>query len=789
MTKVVTYIEVDVEDFADGSPQPDQTFRFAIATDYLPADIDCIPSIDSISFTPQKVSLGKDLGQRASLSIKFRDHKHIFGSESYDSGTFWGKWRGRYGTKLRGRNLRLIRGLVGQTITEMDRRHYIIDKMDGPTLDAVYTIEAKDVLKFADEDRAQAPRLSNGSLAGSIDNAAGSLTLSPAGIGDEEYPASGWVCLGGKEVVTFTRSSDTLTITRAQFGTVAQGHDAGDRVQLVKRFTGDDVADILNDLFVNFAGIPSDYIPLTDWQAETSEFLNVIYARTITEPTSVRKLASELIEQAAIAVWWDDRAQKIRLNVLREIDTTTDTFDQDQIITNSLKVREQPDKRISQIWSYYGERDPTDRGSEEDNYRAALANADLERETDYGSAEIRKISASWIETETAASRLNTIQLSRFRDPPRSFAFDLIRSQAVTPAGGYSLQWWGNQDSEGNEVTAPIQITQVTLHADRIHVEAEEMLITGNVVLVNVVFLFATDESVLEWDVPDTWNDDDNFIACIGGGGAGFKSSSENGGKGGGGSAFSRIDNLALLGSPPDPGSPGLTLQYSVGLGGIPNTSDGGDTWFGGATFGAALVAAEGGQRGTSRTGGGQGGQASNGTGDLKTSGGNGGNGGAEQGNRAGGGGGAGAGGPNGDGGNGGPVGGNERGGGGGGGADGGEDVTQAAQGSTGVDGGDNRFGFGGGDATTPAGQEGGGGKGGNGGQSGALGGNGEQIWTQTVAPIVSAGPGGGGGGGGAPFGPGGDGGNYGGGGGGSAGDGSYGGYGGPGLIVIRWREN
>lgn len=781
MTKSLTFVEVDVEDFANGSPGPNQTFRFAQPADYLPADIDAIPSIDSVSFSPQKISLGKDLGTRASLKIQFRDHKHIFASESYDSGTFWGKWRGRYGTKLRGREVRLIRGEVGQALTEMDTRYYVIDKVDGPSFDAVYTIEAKDVLKFADEDRAVCPAFSNGSLAGSIDGSTTTAILSPFGIGNDEYPVSGWVCLGGKEVVSFTRSSDTLTIDRAELGTVAQSHAAGDRVQLVKRFTGDDVADIINDLFVNFASISSDYIPLTDWQAESAEFLNVIYARTITEPTSVRKLTSELIEQAALALWWDDRAQKIRLDVLREIDTTIDTFDQDRIIEGSLRIKEQPDKRISQIWTYYGERDPTDRGSEEDNFRAVLGDVDLERETDYGSAEIRKISGKWVETEAAATRLNSIQISRYRDPPRSFAFDLFRGASVTPASGYSLKWWGNQNSDGDEVAAPIQVTQVTLHADRVHIEAEEMLTTGAVVLVNVVFLFATDESVLEWDVPDTWNDGDNFVACVGGGGAGFRNSSESGGKGGGGGAFSKSTNLLLFGSPTQ------SIQYSVGLGGVSNTSDGGNTWFGGATFGAATVAAEGGERGTSRTGGGQGGLASNGTGDLKTSGGNAANGGSAGGNRAGGGGGGASGGPNGDGGDGGGVGGNERGGGGAGGADGGEDVTATSQGSTGTDGGDNRFGFGGGDATTPAGQEGGGGKGGNSGQTGGAGGNGEQIWTQTVAPIVSAGPGGGGGGGGA-FASGARGGDYGGGGGGTGGDGFAGGAGAPGLIVISWRE-
>jgi hypothetical protein len=782
VTKSLTYVEIDIPSFVPESPEAIQTWRFAMPADYLPPEIDCIPSIDSVSFTPARISLGKDLGERASLRISLRDHRHIFNGEPFDQGTFFGKWRGRYGTKLRGRELRLIRGQVGQTIDQMDTRYYVIENTDGPDFNGVYTIEAKDILKLADEDRAQAPALSNGSLAGSIDNAAGSLTLSPVGIGDLEYPASGWVCLGGKEVVTFTRSSDTLTITRAQFGTVAQGHDAGDRVQLVLRYTGDDAADIIYDLLTNYAGVPAEYINLTDWQQETEDFLGVIYARTITEPTSVHKVVSGLIEEAALALWWDDRAQRLRLNVLREISTDTETFGHDRILEGSLKVKEQPAKRISQIWSYYGQRDPTDSAANEDNFRAVLADVDLEREAEYGSAEIRKVQGKWVETETAATRLNSIQLSRFRDPPRSFAFEVFRDVVITPASGYQLQWWGSQDETGVEVPVSVQITHVRLEPDRVYVEAEEMLASGVVALVNVVFLTMTG-SVLSWQVPDNWNDADNSVRCIGAGGGGCGDASSSGGKGGGGGAFSRSTNLALAASPMP------SISYRVGMGGVGgvdnNGTNGGDTWFGAASFGSALVGARGGQGGVGRTGNGQGGQASSGIGDLRNSGGNGGDGAPRGETRAGGGGGGGAGGPNGDGGNGGNLTSvSQDAGSGGGGADDGQDGALSSD-ATGGDGGHNRFNFGGGTSTTPSGQEGGGGRGGNGLVIGGPGGSGEQIWTQTVAPIISAGPGGGGGGGGNDA-NGGVGGLYGGGGGG--GNDATGGNGANGIIVIIWRE-
>ena len=63
----------------------------------------------------------------------------------------------------------------------------------------------------------------------------------------------------------------------------------------------------------------------------------------------------------------------MRLQVLKEIATDADLWDEDVILEGTLKVKDEPGKRISQVWTYYGQRNPADRGDNEDNYRAALA--------------------------------------------------------------------------------------------------------------------------------------------------------------------------------------------------------------------------------------------------------------------------------------------------------------------------------------------------------------------------------------------------------------------------------
>src|SRR4026207_1512564 len=107
MSKILTLVEVDTDAFGDtSSPIAPQTWRFAEPAEYLPASFDAIPSIHTIRYDAAMISLGENLGQRASLTVTFRDHRHVMNGEPFDQGTFWGKWRARYMQKLRGRSVR-----------------------------------------------------------------------------------------------------------------------------------------------------------------------------------------------------------------------------------------------------------------------------------------------------------------------------------------------------------------------------------------------------------------------------------------------------------------------------------------------------------------------------------------------------------------------------------------------------------------------------------------------------------------------------------------------------------
>lgn len=97
-----------------------------------------------------------------------------------------------------------------------------------------------------------------------------------------------------------------------------------------------------------------------------------------------------------------------------------------------------------------------------------------------------------------------------------------------------------------------------------------------------------------YSTPGDWNNAVNTVECVGGGSGGCSGQfNVSTGVGGGGGAYAKVSNLTLAGS----------ITYAVGSGSNGSfnsspTSGGGDTYFNGASLGAASVGANGGSAGT-----------------------------------------------------------------------------------------------------------------------------------------------------------------------------------------------
>jgi hypothetical protein len=466
------------------------TARYSTASAQLSATFEAIPSIEKVNIRPAKLELGESIGVRASINIDFKDSRfpdtgpegdRYLSDRNYDPferGTYWGKFRARW-PFVQGSNIRLIRGNSTQSIEQMETRHFIVEKVAGPNSSGGFVVQCKDALQLADGKQAQAPVLSNGSILNDRTPSNTTLTLDPVGIGSE-YPLSGVAQLGGEEVVTFTRSGDILFITRGQFNTEAVEHKAGARVQVCIEYTQKTATYILNDLLLNYAGVPSEFIPLSDWTTEDNNYIARNYSTLIAEPTEVKKLINELLEQTASTVWWDDVAKLLKFRVLREVATDAALYDDSQIIAGSFSAKDQPDKRVSQVWTYYGQINPLEKLDETKNYASTLAVVSTESETNFdGVPSIKRIFSRWIPDTgaDAADRLNRLILSRYATPPRLISYNLQRGAIITPelGGGYRAKSWTIQDETGLSIEMPIQTIQVKSSDTGFAVLAEEVL--------------------------------------------------------------------------------------------------------------------------------------------------------------------------------------------------------------------------------------------------------------------------------------------------------------------------
>lgn len=407
-----------------------------------------IPSVTGISTSPTVLNPGAGgrdsgpLGARATCTVSFQDHPHsdnlvdpYLDERDYiatDRGTFWAKWLAR-NPYYNNRTMRVYEGYRGQSLSEMQVRTYIIDAIDGPDSRGRVQVKGKDVLKLADDDSAQAPAPSQGELIVDINDTT-TADLRITGAEASEYPAPGTVRIND-ELLTYTgvttidENEINLTgITRATDGSEAASHDAEDRVQVCLRYEDVRVDDLSYEWLTEYGNVPTDYIDTADWDAEASVWLAQFeLSGLITEPTGVTSLLSEITEQCLFYIWWDEREQLIRLEAIKPpIGEVPEFTDDANIIADSVKIDVKPKERISQVWVYWGQRNPAEDLDDEQNYRRLRVRADLaaEGEDQYQEKRIKRIYSRWLQTEGQAINVTTRLLSRYRNNPRYMTIDV-----------------------------------------------------------------------------------------------------------------------------------------------------------------------------------------------------------------------------------------------------------------------------------------------------------------------------------------------------------------------------
>lgn len=493
------------QDLANIDEAP-ETVRFSKPSTLVRFDLDAspnitVPNIEGISYAPPELKLGESIGVRASITVQFKDHQSpdtdasgdkYQAERSYDAwsqGTYFGKLRARY-PSLQGLPLRWIVGTDDQLIANMETRHFVIDANSGPNTAGVFTITARDILRLTQGDQSVAPEITDRSTTTVFGTGSTGFGIAtPLNTDPLVTNAPGYIVLAGQEIVSYTTAfagpsnSQIVVQTRGEFGTEPVDNSAGDVVdfQRVASFPGQSPADILYSLITDYAGIDPTFVPLADWQNEADTYINRNYGSNIAEPTSVVQLINELLEQTASTMWWDNEAQLIRWQVLKQPPQGAATFDDNNTLRGSFNISDDYNRRVSRCYVYFGQVNPLLQLDEKRNYAVRVLRQEIESEAFFDNkAAYKTILSRWIASTSreTAEKLGDLILQRFSFPPRKIGFKLLRDSGVTVpqlGGAYNAANLFLQDETGAAKTIPFQVTGLTPMNTDYTVRGEEIL--------------------------------------------------------------------------------------------------------------------------------------------------------------------------------------------------------------------------------------------------------------------------------------------------------------------------
>jgi len=492
----------DKENF---NPEP-LTLRFSEPRSNLPANGPItFPVLESVSPVTATVNIAgtnenfNGLGRRGTITATFTDFPYNdrvtdkyaaerkSGDAQLDEGGYNPEDRGSFFAKLKARwptygdrPFRFIEGYLDEDTGEFvaeTTRHYIITDFLGPDRDGQVRIEGKDILHLADDKKALCPRPSRGQMRFELfdrfDNDGNPnpqynpvIELTPEGIGNLEYPTGGFATIG-REVVTFTRSGDLLTLTgRGMENTEERSHREGSTVQLAYRVVDTRIDDLVEDLLINFSNVPSGFIPKVEWEEDVTRWASTLVLDTIiTKPEGVQKLIAELAV-LGVSVWWDDVDQKIGLKINAPVfDADITDFDDDANILD-IHQEDHDEERLTQVHFYSVQTDPTGSATDKNNFDRIIVaiDAEAEQENSYRNPRIREIFCRWVNRGADSVLLvNALRmLARFNTAPVTYKVKIDnKDNQISLVDVVRLNTRVNQDVTGLQRPTLTQVRKKT----------------------------------------------------------------------------------------------------------------------------------------------------------------------------------------------------------------------------------------------------------------------------------------------------------------------------------------
>ena len=442
-----------------------------------------IPILRTVRTNPTRINLGavregeSPFGLRGTISVTLDDFefRNQFGDFYASERTVQGSigrlllaWLGEAVPQL---EIYLYTGEEGQALAAMTVRRYDVTNISPPSGDT-WTISGMDPLAKAERKKAQFPPATDLRLQSDID--ATTTTISVGGLETDVSTAMGndGLFYGrlGSEIIRYTGYSGSagvwsLTgVVRGALGTTADEHSVDDGLQRVGHY--DDILywQMVNDLLTNHTTIPASLIPYaTDWTSEGNSWLSTLAGTgTFTEPRAVSEVCAEAMRDGMFSIWWDDRAQEIKMLALRQPSQPPETLtERNAIVTSALKRT--PDDRRTRVTIYYDRRDPTESLTETRNYRQQRIRIDAEAEgANFADGTVRNLIwySPLLRTDLNAILVQASFLQRYRTTPEYIELTVAYKDADLNVGDVVyVTSYDVLDTLGNPTTQPWQIIE------------------------------------------------------------------------------------------------------------------------------------------------------------------------------------------------------------------------------------------------------------------------------------------------------------------------------------------
>lgn len=413
-----------------------------IKTNPIPLLVSVTTSSSSINVASQREGQSP-LGVKAGVTVVLQDgpwDDHVgdpyLADRTVVQGNFWAKWRAR---NLFYSDMRLFvyEGYVGQALGDMQRRDYILDKVQGPDSRGKVTLIGKDPLRLAALKDAQVPRATDIRLQTAINASTtairvgafeADLSANFGNTGSNRYAAI------GREIILYTGWSlvstgvyDLTGVARGALGTVAVAQSANSVLQRCARWEGLRLWEIAADIIDNHTPIPAGYRDNALWLEEGEDYLFTQFSNlTVPAPRGAEQLLGDMCQQGSFSIWWDERRATIPLLANRPPKETPKVVtDQLNILAGSAQVDDDVDAQITRVAIFYDPRNPFDLERPE-NYRTLRLSIDGEVEAPAAANAVRTLTifAYAVTQDSNAFRLATKILLRYRLIPKYLSLSL-----------------------------------------------------------------------------------------------------------------------------------------------------------------------------------------------------------------------------------------------------------------------------------------------------------------------------------------------------------------------------